>query len=140
VSFGRIVSPLNLKLRFRHLLLHGMPPTVYTTTFSTLFTFSTFFYEKRMLVFRLKQKNLTMNHPNEVFYYNNNCLFLVNKAGKLRKLYVPFQVKCILPTGKLTQGTNVYVEQVGAHRELLIIYRIFEEWYPYYCFVIIIYY
>ena len=81
-----------------------------------------------------------MNYPNEIIYYNANCILVINKVGKLRKLYVPFQVMCIIPIGKLKPGTIVFVEKVAQHKQLLIIYRVFNEWLPYNSFAIIVSY
>jgi hypothetical protein len=77
---------------------------------------------------------------NEIIFYNANCILVINKTGKLRKLYVPFQVKCVTHVRNLKPGTIVFVEEVAQHEQLLIIYRVFNEWMPYNDFSIIISY
>lgn len=64
-------------------------------------------------------------------YHDEHSLLLVNPAGHLRKLVVPFKVVCIIPVGKIKSGTGLYVDAVAWHHEHRILYRILNEWQPY---------
>lgn len=76
----------------------------------------------------------------KIKFYDEKSILIINENGVLRKLYTPFKVLCVLPAGNIKADTWVYVEQVAPHSEFLIIYRIFNEWFPYNCFLIIIYF
>ncbi len=45
-------------------------------------------------------------------YYNANALLVINQHGKLRVLFTPFKVLCIVAVGRIPLNTSVYVEEV----------------------------
>jgi hypothetical protein len=77
-----------------------------------------------------------MNKDRKLFYHNEQTLMLVSKNGILRELKVPFQVKAVQPIGIIKIGTLVYVEAVAQHQQFKIMYRVLNQWMPYYNFQI----
>lgn len=71
-------------------------------------------------------------------FYDERTLLLVSRRGVLRQLHVPFQVKAVHAIGIIKAETIVYVEAVAQHREHRIMYRILNQWVPYYHFKLII--
>lgn len=65
-------------------------------------------------------------------FYDERTLLLVSRRGVLRKLEVPFQVRMVQDVGIIKEGTLVYVEAVAQHREHRIMFRILNQWIPYY--------
>jgi hypothetical protein len=65
---------------------------------------------------------------------DRNNLFVVNQSGRLRILFVPIPVKTMIAVGVLRSGSTVYVDQVAEHRQYMIVYRIFNLWYPHFYF------
>ena len=75
-----------------------------------------------------------MNLPMQIKFYNPYSLLIVNRKGKLRQLFVPILVKCSYSYDILKKDSLVYVEQVVANEQYRILYRVFDQWYPYYFF------
>lgn len=71
-------------------------------------------------------------------FYDERTLLLVSRRGVLRQLHVPFQVKAVQAIGIIKEGTIVYVEAVAQHKEHKIMYRVLNQWIPYYNFQLII--
>ncbi len=71
-------------------------------------------------------------------FYDERTLLLVSRRGVLRQLHVPFQVKAVHAIGIIKEGTIVYVEAVAQHKEHKIMYRVLNQWVPYYNFQLII--
>ena len=74
--------------------------------------------------------------PPKISYIDHNSIMVINPTGKIKQLFVPFKVKCIYPVGRISTGSTVFVEQVDSHDKYKILYRIFQEWYPFSCFKI----
>jgi hypothetical protein len=72
-------------------------------------------------------------------FYDERTLLLITRRGVLRQLHVPFQVKAVQAVGIIKEGTIVYVEAVAQHREHKIMYRVLNQWIPYYKFLLIMY-
>jgi hypothetical protein len=70
-------------------------------------------------------------------FYDERTLLLITRRGVLRQLHVPFQVKAVQAVGIIKEGTIVYVEAVAQHKEHRIMYRILNQWIPYYKFLLI---
>lgn len=70
-------------------------------------------------------------------FYDERTLLLITRRGVLRQLHVPFQVKAVQPVGIIKEGTIVYVEAVAQHKEHKIMYRVLNQWIPYYKFLLI---
>lgn len=45
-------------------------------------------------------------------YIDNQSLLVINPKGQLRRLYVPFRVRCINATDNIPEGSWVIVEEV----------------------------
>jgi hypothetical protein len=71
-------------------------------------------------------------------FYDERTLLLITRRGVLRQLHVPFQVKAVQAIGIIKEGTIVYVEAVAQHKEHKIMYRVLNQWIPYYNFQLII--
>jgi len=71
-------------------------------------------------------------------FYDERTLLLISRRGVLRQLHVPFQVKANQAIGIIKEGTIVYVEAVAQHKEHKIMYRVLNQWIPYYNFQLII--
>ena len=65
-----------------------------------------------------------------------NHLLVVNHNGRLRELFCPFKVLCIMTTLSIPTGTWVYVDKVSG--TLRVTYEINDHWYSSESFVIII--
>lgn len=76
----------------------------------------------------------------KIKYSDDKSIYLINKTGNLRQLFVPFKVQCLIPIGNIKSESWVYVEQVAEHHQFLILYKVFDDWIPYSCFRIIIHY
>lgn len=96
--------------------------------------------ESHQLVFELNNKNKQMDSSNKIKYCDDKSLYLINKTGKLRQLFVPFKVQCIKAAGNIKPDSWVYVEQVAKHHQFLILYKVFDDWIPYSYFRIMIHY
>jgi hypothetical protein len=74
--------------------------------------------------------------PTHINYVNHTSILVLNYTGKIRQLFVPFKVQCIVPIADLKENSWVYVDEVMPHKDYLIIYRIMSIWYSYDCFKI----
>lgn len=74
--------------------------------------------------------------PPKISYIDHNSIMVINPSGKMKQLFVPFKVQCIYPGGRIEHGSKVFVEQVASHEKYKILYRIFQECYPFNCFSI----
>jgi len=94
------------------------------------------------LVSQLKAINqVKMDPPNYLpLYFDDESILLVNQSGILKKLSIPFRAQCISPVGSLKPKTWIYVEQVIAHHQYRILYRVLDQWIPYNFFKIVIYF
>jgi hypothetical protein len=74
--------------------------------------------------------------PPKINYLNSNTLMVINTAGKIRELYTPFKVQVLTPIKPLQNNSMVFVEEVQLNAKHRLIYRIADNWYPYYIFKI----
>lgn len=65
---------------------------------------------------------------------NNDRLLFVNCEGRLKCLYTPFQVICVLDTGVVKINTVVYVDAIATSSTGKLLYVIHETAHFYYCF------
>jgi hypothetical protein len=76
-----------------------------------------------------------------VLYYrleDPSSLWVITPKGKLKKLYCPFMVICILQFATFQQGMKLYVDEVLVNKQGQLLYDIFGKLYPYYLFAIIL--
>ena len=69
--------------------------------------------------------------PPEIYIENPHILMLVNRKGTMKRLFTPFRVQVIEDVGYLSPDTWVYIDQIAAHQQHLIIYRVSNKWFPY---------
>ncbi len=81
-----------------------------------------------------------MGQQPEIKYCDDKSIYLINKSGKLKQLFVPFKVQCIKPVGNIKEDSWVFVEQVAQHHQFQILYKVFDDCISYSCFRIIIHY
>ncbi|WP_026896768.1 hypothetical protein [Daejeonella oryzae] len=81
-----------------------------------------------------------MDYNEKLTFYDERTLLVVNPKGLLKQLHVPFQVKCIIPSGLIKTNTMVYVDAVAQHQKFRIMYRVLNQWIPYQHFQIMIRY
>lgn len=68
----------------------------------------------------------------------NDSILIVNKEGKIYRLYAPFKVICRYPINGIKSNTLVYVEAVYGTTKGEIIYTIFKKPFPHSHFEVII--
>ena len=64
-------------------------------------------------------------------FIDYKSIMVINAAGKMRQLFVPFRVQVILDTTSLKKGTWVIVEEVQPHYEHKLIYRVGNNWWQF---------
>lgn len=66
-------------------------------------------------------------------YVDGNSILIVTSQGIIKRLYVPFRVKCNSAIGHIPKGAWVYVDEVGStNKDQLLFYihrRRFEHFY-----------
>jgi len=71
-----------------------------------------------------------MNLP-QINYVDRNSILIINPAGKMRQLYVPFRVQLLHDTTILKKNSWVVVEEVQASTQYQLLYRVTVDWWPY---------
>ena len=72
--------------------------------------------------------------PPQISYVDYNSILIINPKGKMRQLFVPFRVQVIQDTNTLKRNTWVFVEEVQAHDQHKMLYRVISLWWPYHLF------
>ena len=72
--------------------------------------------------------------PPKINYVSNNSLMVVNKQGFIRQLFVPFHVQALQDTEHFKENSWVVVEEIRQHPQHLLLYRVFNHWWPYFIF------
>jgi hypothetical protein len=72
----------------------------------------------------------------KVRYQDEYSVLVIAPTGRMRQLFVPFQVECICSVGPLPQGVKVYVDAVISNPEYRLLYWINQRLYPYHYFTI----
>ena len=88
----------------------------------------------------IKPNIFTMTLNNKLSYYNERSLMIITSSGRLKQLFVPFQVRCQQTVSIIKNNTLVYVDAVSEHPDHKIMYRILGEWLPYGSFHLVIKY
>ena len=58
-------------------------------------------------------------------------MYIITPKGNLKKLKVPFQVRCLIENQCFKINTFIYVDAISAHQNHIIIYRVLGKWYPF---------
>ena len=69
--------------------------------------------------------------PPHINYVNNKSILAINPAGKMRQVFVPFRVQVLCNTKILKENHWVLVEEVQAHDQYKMLYRVASNWWPY---------
>lgn len=72
--------------------------------------------------------------PPKINYVSNNSLMVVNKQGLIRQLFVPFHVQVLQDTEHFKEKSWVVVEEVKPHPQFILLYRVINNWWPYFVF------
>ena len=72
--------------------------------------------------------------PPKINYNSNNILLVVNQQGKIRQLFTPFNVKVLQDTEHFKENSWVVVEEIKQHPQYILLYRVFNHWWPYFIF------
>jgi len=67
----------------------------------------------------------------QIDYVDSNSILVINPAGRIRQLYVPFRVQVLQNTSTLRKNTWVFVEEVRPHPAHKMLYRITKAWWQY---------
>lgn len=54
-------------------------------------------------------------------------LFIINEKGKLKQLYTPFRVLCVIAVEGILSNTQVYVDEVRWNDDGKLLYVIFQK-------------
>lgn len=76
-----------------------------------------------------------MDPPKHTFV-NNKSLMVINSQGKIRQLFIPFKVQVIKDTDHFKENSWVVVEEVKSHPQFILLYRVINQWWPYFIFKI----
>ena len=63
--------------------------------------------------------------------FKSDSLLVINEHGRIKRLYVPFRVLCIHPSGKIFKDSWVYVQQISVNAQWQLIYLIAGEFHVY---------
>ena len=69
--------------------------------------------------------------PPKINYVDHNSILIINPAGKMRQLFVPFRVQVLHDTTNLKKNSWVIVEEVQASGKYQLLYRVTVDWWPY---------
>lgn len=72
--------------------------------------------------------------PPYINYLDHDSIMVINSAGRMRQLFVPFKARVVEPTDTLILNSWVNIEEVYPHREHRLLYRVGNNWWPYYIF------
>ena len=81
-------------------------------------------------------KNSYMPSQN-IEYLSPHNLLVISEIGKIKQLHTPIKAICIKPIGDIGENTTIYIDAIGTHKDCRICYRIYQKWFPYYCFRLI---
>jgi hypothetical protein len=72
--------------------------------------------------------------PTKINYVNNNTLIVINQNGKIRQLFAPFKVQVLKDTNHFKEKSWVIVEEIIQHPQHILLYRVINNWWPYFIF------
>jgi hypothetical protein len=70
-------------------------------------------------------------------YVDSRSILVIDGEGKIKRIFVPFPVRCRVDLDEFKEGEVVLVTSVGISRNLLLIFVINNKGYYYYFFTII---
>ena len=69
--------------------------------------------------------------PPQINYVDHNSILIINPAGKMRQLFIPFRVQVLHDTTILKKNSWVIVEEVQPSAQYKMLYRVTVDWWPY---------
>ncbi len=76
--------------------------------------------------------------PPKIKYYDPNSVIVINSNGRMRQVFTPFKAQVVETNSAFELNSWVYIEEVQPHEKHRIIYRIGNQWWPYYTFKLIV--
>ncbi len=70
--------------------------------------------------------------------YKTDSLLVINEQGRIRRIYTPFRVLCINPSGSIVKNTWVDVQKISVNDKYQLLYFIGEQYHLYESFRIYI--
>jgi hypothetical protein len=67
-----------------------------------------------------------------------DVLLIVNTAGRIRVLYAPFRVKCIIAVNQIPTGAWVMVDKLSSDSCPTLLYFIQDTWFKHHYFMVVI--
>ncbi len=71
-----------------------------------------------------------MSKSYSIQYCDANSILIINKQGKMKRLYTPFKVAVVESIDGLQEGTLVYVEEVASSNTVGLTYITNQGAYP----------
>lgn len=71
-----------------------------------------------------------------ILFYDTYSVVVINRTGRIRRLYTPFKVLCTEGVDDLHQNTSLFVDEVFEDPDDFLLYKINGNLYPYYHFTI----
>ena len=72
----------------------------------------------------------------EIQFIDERSLLVVTVKGQMRQLFVPFNVQVLRDTAYFKENSWVVVEEIRQHPQHMLLFRVFNHWWPYYLFKI----
>jgi hypothetical protein len=72
--------------------------------------------------------------PPKINYISKNSIMVVNKQGSIRQLFTPFKVQALQNTNHFKEKSWVIVEEIIQHPQHILLYRVINNWWPYFIF------
>jgi hypothetical protein len=64
-------------------------------------------------------------------YFRPDCLLIINPKGRIKILYTPFKVKCIVAVSRFPVSAWLWVDEVRSNNRDQLLFVVFNEVYPY---------
>ena len=77
-----------------------------------------------------------MNEKNQILFFDSYSVLVINRTGRMRRLYTPFKVFCTESVDDLHQNTSLFVDEVFEDPDDLLLYKINGNLYAYKHFTI----
>lgn len=75
-------------------------------------------------------------HSPLINYFDPFSILIINREGKMRQVFVPFPVVVLHDTSVLKKNSRVRVDKIQAHEKFKMLYKVTDNWWPYYLFKI----
>ena len=70
----------------------------------------------------------------EIQFIDERSLLVITVKGQMRQLFVPFNVQVLRDTAYFKENSWVVVEEIRQHSQHILIYRVINQWWPYFIF------